>query len=128
MFLIDENVSELEVLRLRKAGIPVRLIGEDIARIGVSDEDLVRSLRRLKKPLVITQDEDFFEFRWLHKDYGLIWLDVNPDQVADNVRRFLRHPDFDTQKKRMGVVARVTRGGIQFWRIGSRVQQRVAWP
>ena len=128
MFLIDENVSELEVLRLRTAGVRVRLIGEEVGPVGVSDEDLVRSLQRLKRPVVFTQDEDFFEFRWLHRDYCLVWLDVNPNQVADYICRFLRRPEFDTQAKRMGVVARVAPWCIQYWRAGQQGLQRLDWP
>lgn len=63
MFVIDENVSELEVLRLRKAGIRVRLIGDEFARIGDADENLLPILLRLKNPVLFTQDKDFFQFR-----------------------------------------------------------------
>ncbi len=128
MFLIDENVSELEVLRLRKAGVRVRLIGDDIADIGTTDENLIPVLRRLKQPVLFTQDEDFFQFRWLHADYTLVWLDTRPGEVAELVRRFLRHPDFDTQGRRMGTVVRVTASGIQYWRKGNRRLLRTAWP
>lgn len=128
MFLIDENVSELEVLRLRKAGIRVRSVREEIARVGTSDEDLVRALRRLKQPLLFTQDEDFFDFRWLHRSYALVWLDVHPNLVSAYARRFLRHPEFDTQRKRMGVVARVSPASIHCWRTGERALQQVDWP
>ena len=127
MFLIDENVSELEVSRLRRAGIRVRLIGDEVSQVGTSDEDLIRSIRKLKRPVVFTQDEDFFQFRWLHRGFALVWLAVNPDQVADYVRRFLRHPTFKTQAKRMGVVAKVAPACIRFWRIGNRQLQRVDW-
>ncbi len=66
MFVIDENVSELEVLRLRKAGIRVRLIGDEVARTGDADENLLPILLKLKKPVLLTQDKDFFQFKWLH--------------------------------------------------------------
>ncbi|MBI4657614.1 MAG: hypothetical protein HY735_01985 [Verrucomicrobia bacterium] len=127
MFLIDENVSELEVLRLRNAGIRVRLIGDEVASIGTFDENLLPVLRRLKRPVFFTQDEDFFQFRWLHADYALVWLDCRPSEVADYARQFLCHPDFDTQAKRMGTIVRVRASGIQYWRTGSRNLFRVGW-
>jgi len=102
MFLIDENVSELEVLRLRKAGIRVRLVRDEAGNIGTLDENLLPVPRRLKRPVFFTQDQDFFQFRWLHPDYALVWLDTRPSEVAEYLRRFLRHPNFDTQAKRMG--------------------------
>ena len=128
MFVIDENVSELEVLRLRKAGIRVRLIGDEVARIGDADENLLPILLRLKNPVLFTQDKDFFQFRWVHEDYALVWVDVHPNVVADYVRRFLAHPEFDTQSKRMGVVARVRASGIRYWRRNNRQLRAVKWP
>lgn len=128
MFIIDENVSELEVLRLRKAGVHVRLIGNDVADCGDADENLLPILRRLKQPVFFTQDQDFFQFPWLHADYSLVWLDTGPSEVAEFVRRFLHHPDFDTQAKRMGTVVRVRASAIQYWRTGNRRLLRTAWP
>jgi hypothetical protein len=128
MFLIDENVSEIEVLRLRKAGIRVRLIGDDVARIGDSDENLLPILRRLKHAVLFTQDKDFFRFKWAHAGYALVWFDTNPNVVADYVRRFLRHHEFDSSAKRMGIVARVSANGIRYWRVGNRELQRTDWP
>ena len=127
MFVIDENVSELEVLRLRKAGIRVRLIGDEVARIGDADENLLPILLKLKKPVLFTQDKDFFQFKWLHTDYALVWLDVHPNTVADFVQQFLRHPEFDTQAKRMGTVARVGVSGIRYWRGGNRQLRQARW-
>ncbi len=128
MFLIDENVSELEVLKLRKAGVRVRLIGNDVADIGDTDENLLPVLRRLKQPVLFTQDEDFFQFRWLHLDYALVWLDTRPGEVAEFARRFLRHPEFCPQAKRMGTISRVRAGGIQYRRSGDRRLLRADWP
>jgi hypothetical protein len=127
MFVIDENVSELEVLRLRRAGIRVRLIGDDVARKGYTDENLLPVLRRLKQPVFFTQDQDFFQFRWLHADYALVWVDTHPNAVAEHVRRFLRHPEFATQARRLGIVARVRASGITYWRVGSRQLYQAIW-
>src|ERR1043165_6778428 len=107
MFVMDENVSELEVSRLRKAGIRVRLIGDEVARSGYSDENLLPILHQLKRPVVFTHNEDFFQFKWVHADYASIWLDVHPNVVDACVQRSLRHPEIDTQSKRLGIVAQV---------------------
>lgn len=127
MFVMDENVSELEILRLRKAGIRVRLIGEEVARIGDADENLLTILLQLKKPVLFTQDKDFFQFRWVHHDYALVWLDVHPNVVADYVQDFLLHSEFDTQAKRMGIVARIRASGIRYWRGKNRRLQQAKW-
>ena len=57
-------------------------------------------------------------------------IDESPhtdERPADYVRRFLRHPQFDTQAKRMGVIARVAPIGIRFWRGRDRKLQRLDW-
>jgi hypothetical protein len=63
----------------------------------------------------------------LHANYGLVWLDVDDHRAAEFTRSFLRHPEFDTRAKRMGIVARVHSGGITFWRMPKRSPQTVAW-
>jgi hypothetical protein len=44
------------------------------------------------------------------------------------VRRFLRHPQFNTIAKRMCVVARAHHDGIHFWRRGAQALQSAPWP
>lgn len=127
MFLLDENVSEAEVLRLRRWGIHVRVVGHDLGRIGTADEDLLPLLRRLKRPVLFTQDAGFFRFDWLHPNYGLIWIDARPAEAANLIRRFLKHPRFNTQSKRLGLVARVHLSGVQFWRKGDQRPAAASW-
>jgi hypothetical protein len=128
MFLLDENVSELEVLRLRKCGIRVRLVGDEVADIGTSDENLLPALLRLKQPILFTQDEDFFRRSRLHPRYGLVWLDVRATEAAEFICRFLKHPEFDTQAKRLGTVSRVHPMGIDCWRGTGRQLHKTGWP
>jgi len=128
MFLLDENVSELEVSRLRKRGIRVRLIGDEVADIGTSDENLLPALLRLKQPVLFTQDEDFFRRSRLHSRYGLVWLDVRATEAAEFIRRFLKHPEFDTHAKRLGTVSRVHPNGIDYWRGTARQLRKLGWP
>lgn len=127
MFLLDENISELEALRLRRAGVRVRRISE-VVRIGTSDADIVRALRRLKRPLLFSQDEHFFQLKWLHAQYGLAYFDTSPTEIAEFARRFLGHPEFNTQAKRMGLVARLSSSGVSFWRAGDTQLRKINWP
>lgn len=64
---------------------------------------------------MFTQDEDFFQRRLCHRAYGLLYLDVRYLEVAEFIRRFLRHPEFRTQAQRLGKVIRVHNHGVQFW-------------
>jgi hypothetical protein len=112
---------------LRKWRIHFRAIGVDIAAPGTQDENLIPVLQRLAEPMFFTLDRHFFRADWAHADYGLAWLDVADSEAAEFIRRFLRHPEFGTQSKRLGVVARVGAAGVRFWRKGQPHLQRVEW-
>ncbi|MBI4664444.1 MAG: hypothetical protein HY735_37100 [Verrucomicrobia bacterium] len=127
MNLLDENIRDDQRALLRKWRIPFRQIGKEISRSGITDENLIPFLHRLHWATLLTQDEDFFNRRLCHKAYGLVFLDVRYKEVAEFIRRFLKHPTFSTQAKRLGIVARVHAEGVQFWRKGARTMQTVNW-
>jgi hypothetical protein len=56
-----------------------------------------------------------------------VWLDVRGRVAAEFIRRFLKHPMFDTQAKRMGTVARVHAGGVLYWQLRKRSLSEVEW-
>jgi len=113
---------------LRRWRIRFRVIGVDVAAWGTNDENLIPVLHRLPHPSFFSLDRDFYRPNLAHARYGLVWLDVADDRAAEFIRRFLRHPAFDTQAKRMGIVARVQIGGILFWQLRKRSAQTVSWP
>jgi hypothetical protein len=113
--LLDENFPADQAVVLRQWRIQFRQIGRDVARFGVQDLDIIPLLHRLKRVTLFTQDQDFFKLRLCHPAYCLVWLDVKPGEAAFYVRRFLRHPEFDSQAKRMGIVARANVQGLWCW-------------
>jgi hypothetical protein len=125
--LLDENIRDDQRALLRTWRIPFRQIGREISHSGVEDENLLPVLHRLHRATLFTQDEDFFKPRLCHDAYGLVHLDVRHTQAAHYIRRFLKHPAFDTQTKRMGIVARVHPAGVRFWRKGSPSVKAVRW-
>lgn len=127
MLVLDENLPAEQRLWLRKWRVRFRVVGVDVALLGTQDENLISLLHCLPQPTFFTLDQDFHRTRWAHASYGLVWLDVEDDQAAEFIRRFLRHPAFDTQAKRMGIVARVHPGGVRFWKVKQRGAQLVAW-
>ena len=129
MLIIDENVSEIEVWRLREWRIAVRQVGPDLAGASISDENILPILHRLKRPTFFTRDQDFWNSRLVHANYCLVFLDIREHEglIADAIRRFLRHTAFDTHAKRMGKVVRLHPGGVSFWQRGKRSLQLVAW-
>ena len=128
MLVLDENLPAGQQLLLRKWRIRFRCVGVEVAAFGDDDENLIPILHRLPHPTFFTLDRDFFRPDWAHGRYCLVWLNVPDDYAAAFIRRFLRHPSFDMQAKRMGGVARVQAGGVLWWRAKQRSPQSLAWP
>ena len=57
----------------------------------------------------------------------MIQLDVQRQEVALFVRRFLKHTAFDTQAKRMGAVVRASHVGLSVWRLHAEKEVRLDW-
>ena len=127
MNLLDENIplDQRDILLAR--GIHCRVIGQDVAQLRIGDDNILVLLHRLKQPTLFTRDEDFFKRELCHAGYALVWLDAAPAEAAMFIRRFLRHPRFQTKAQRLGIVARVHHDGVQFWQRNRAALQRVAW-
>ena len=129
MLVIDENISEIEVWRLREWGVAVRQIGTEVARLSISDENILPVLHRLKRPTFFTRDRDFWKPGLRHAGYCLVFLDVmeHEGEVAAAIRRFLRHPVFRTHAQRLGKVVRLHHDGVQYWAVGSAGLHTASW-
>ncbi|MDA1275984.1 MAG: hypothetical protein O2960_18365 [Verrucomicrobia bacterium] len=108
---------------MRDWGFHVRVIGVELAPLGIKDDNLLPHLHRLSQPTFFTRDQDFFQAGLRHATYCLAWLNVVEVRAAFFTRRFLRHPLFDSRAKRMGIVAWVHVEGVSFWRLGDRTLQ-----
>jgi hypothetical protein len=128
MLVLDENLPASQRQLLHSWRIHFRVIGVDIADAGTTDENVVPVLHRLPRPTFFTLDRDFYRPEWVHPAYALVWPDVRGREAAGCIRRFLRHPAFDIQAKRMGIVARVHAGGVVVWRRGQRTPALIRWP
>jgi len=84
-------------------------------------------LHRLPQPTFFTHDGDFSKALLCHPHYALVYLDVSDTETAEFIRRFLKHPAFNTQARRLGIVARVSAGGVQLWRKGEIRLQTFQW-
>ena len=128
MNLLDENIPLEQRDLLQARGVRCRVIGQDLAKLSIGDDNILLLLHRLKQPTLFTRDEDFFRRDLAHVGYALVWLDVAPGEAALFVRRFLRHPRFRTKLARLGVVARVHHDGVHFWQRHRPALQSVPWP
>ena len=127
MLVLDENLPAGQRRLLRNWRMPCRTVGDEVAVAGTADANLLPVLRGLPRPTFFTLDRDFHRADWAHRAYCLAWLDVPHPHAADFIRRFLRHPAFGTQARRMGAVVRIHPGGVHFWRVGQRQPQAVRW-
>ncbi len=127
MIILDENINASQRELLRKWRFPIRQIGVDVAKQGIQDEQVIPFLLQLRRPTFFTRDIDFYSRQLCHLRYSLVFLYVEKYEVASFVRRFLHHSTFDSQEKRMGVVARVSPIGITVWRPGLLREERHNW-
>lgn len=127
MNLLDENFPKDQLPLLTEWHIPFRLIGQDVARLSVKDPDIIPLLHRHRGVTFFTLDWDFFDAALCHPAYGLAWLDARADDAAYFVRRFLKHPRFNTQAQRLGVVARAHHDGVDFWQRNRATLQQALW-
>lgn len=127
MNLLDENIPTEQRDLLRAWGVHCRVIGQDIAQLSIGDDNIIVLLHGLKSTTLFTRDEDFFKRELCHPAYGLVWLDLAPEEAAMFVRRFLRHPLFRTKASRLGVSARAHHDGIHFWQRNHSRLQSAAW-
>lgn len=127
MNILDENIIASQRQRLRSWRIRVRQIGVDIARKGLQDEENVPFLHHLRRPTFFTRDRGFYRREICHRLYGIVCLEVTPEEVAIFVRRVLRHPSLNTRAKRMGTVVRASHRGLGVWRLHAQNEEVIFW-
>lgn len=128
MIVFDENILDGQRLLLAASGVAVRQIGYDLLPKGLKDDQIIVELRALRRPTFFTRDADFFDRTLCHGAYCLAVVKTNQYEVAAFVRRFLRHPAFDTQGKRLGTVVRIGPAGVVVWTKHRRTEIVERWP
>lgn len=128
MNVLDENIVASQRHLLQKWRIKFHQIGHDIARSGIQDEEIVSFLHKLGSITFFTLDYDYYHRQLCHKNYCLVYLDINDNEAATFIRRLLRHPAFNTKAKRMGKVIRVDNTRLQVWHLHAEEQERLFWP
>jgi len=81
-FLADENIYEEIVEFLRKSGHDIEDLKE-LRKFGIADEEVLK-LAIEKKRMLVTQDTDFADLRFLpRKNPGLIVIRVKPATIEN---------------------------------------------
>jgi hypothetical protein len=129
MNLLDENIPEDQCRLLRRWRIRYSQIGQHLGRQGMKDEQhILPLLHELPRPTFFTRDLGFFDESWRHANYSLVCLAVGQNEAALFIKRFLRHPSFNTKAKRLGTVALVSHGELRVWRLRVKHEEKVEWP
>lgn len=128
MNILDENIPRNQRELLISWRVSIRQIGYDSGRKGIQDDEIIPLLHQMRRPTFFTRDSDFFDRRLCHQQYCLVYLDIDKYEVASFVRRLLRHPELNTQAKRMGAVIRVTHSGVSFYRHHTDNISTLDWP
>jgi hypothetical protein len=127
LIILDENILDGQRRLLETSRLAPKQIGVDIARKGLKDEEIIVLLRRQRNTTFFTRDAGFYLPELRHGSYCLVVTSVGQNEVAAFIRRLLRHPDFDTQAKRMGRVVRVSHAGLAFWSVRSQTEVHTVW-
>jgi hypothetical protein len=127
MNILDEHIPDEQRERLKGWNIPVHHIGYNLGRKGILDEAIIPLLHHLHQPTFFTLDFGFHRSDLCHARYCLVCMNIYDDEAASFVRRFLRHPEFDTHAKRMGTVIHLSRKGLWVWRLHAEIQVLVGW-
>ena len=127
MNILDENFPEGEKRILQSWHIAVRQIGVDIGHSGMKDIEIITLLHTLRRTTFFTLDFDFYKRELCHPRYCLVYLEVDQKEAAAFARRFLRHPQFNTEAKRMYSVVRVAITGLRVWRLTKHNPIDLGW-
>jgi len=125
---LDENIPDDQRRILFNWRMRFREIGRDIGRFGMQDDEIIALLHQLGPVTFFTLDLDYFRHHFCHTRYCLVHLDVNENEAATFIRRFLRHPAFNTEAKRMGKIIRTDHTKLHVWRLHAQEQERLFWP
>ena len=127
MIVLDENILEDQRQLLLNWHVPIRQIGYEVGRKGMKDDEIIPFLIGLRRPTFFTLDMGFCKRSLCHARYGLVCLAVRDREAAAFVRRLLRHPEFDTEVKRMGTIIRASYAKLSIWRLHAEDEALFSW-
>ena len=115
MIVLDEQIHKDQGELLQSWHFPVRQIGFDVGYAGMKDDQIITLLHSFRHSTLFTRDADFYKPRLRHNRYCIVYLDIEKIKVAEYARKVLRHPDFNTEAKRLGYLLRAAPDGLTIW-------------
>ncbi len=124
--VLDELFDDTVFERLKSQHIAIDKIGAGFGNTGWSDEKILQALQSSGKTFH-TRDHGFYRLSCLHPSYCIVCYDVPLGEMTLYIRRFLRHPLFNTHAKRLGKVVKITTQRIEFWQRRHSTKTIVRW-
>ena len=93
----------------------------------MQDEEIIPFLIEQGQPTFFTRDQGFYKASLCHARYSLVYLAVDKYESAIFVRRVLRHPQLNSQAKRLRKVVRVSSAGIALWLSHAQEEIHIDW-
>lgn len=128
MNVLDENVFPEHRELLASWHIHTRQIGRELGRRGMLDVEIISLLHDLPRPTLFTLDSDFYKPGLRHAGYCLVWADIPVAEFPTIIRRFLRHPTFNAETKRLGKIIHISPERVHYWPLHASDEQVVNWP
>lgn len=81
--VLDENIRQSQVQQIRRQIASVAQVGVDWGRKGWDDLEQIIPHLHSTEATFHTQDSDYFNWRWCHRNYCLVYYDVPYNELAD---------------------------------------------
>jgi len=95
----------------------------------IKDDGIPELLRQQKQPTFVTINEiDFWQKVDIDSLFCMVCFrlaDTRAREIPSLLRSLLSQPEFDTKRKRMGAVIRVSDSGISYYRYNDRNVKRI---
>ena len=127
MLVLDENIDRIQREQLSQWRFRFRHIGNDVASKGIKDDRIQTVLHQLKQPTFFSWDRDFYKRELLHRHHCIVYLDVKQFEIAEYIRKTLKHEAFSTKTSRMGKVIRVSPTLVQYWELNANEEKHFFW-
>ncbi|MBN1105652.1 MAG: hypothetical protein JXL84_19745 [Deltaproteobacteria bacterium] len=129
--ILDDQLFDLEVLLPIARWATVRRLRELRPTEVIKDERVPVLLRQLRHPTFVTIDMGFWRKGLRDIRYSILCFHLSnneQDKLPDLLRALLRLTEFRSKNIRMGKVARVAMGRVDYWQLGDESLHKLPWP
>jgi hypothetical protein len=128
--ILDDQLFDLEVLLPIARWATVRRLRDLRPAEVIKDERVPVLLRQLRQPTFVTIDMGFWRKGLRDIRYSVLCFPLSNDEqdkLPELLRALLRLPGFRSKSMRMGKVARVAMGRVDYWQLGDESLHRLPW-